>query len=115
MFTTPVAYQAEEVGVAPLRSIAKYCRDQETLQTGNSLREAGLSEGEVHLVMGGDGRGKAAGVRVEPSAMQARMDAVQEVCRNCTCSWLQMYICRSCRAMPAGWKRLVVLAVVFWQ
>ena len=77
MFTSPVTYQAQEVGVAPLRSIQGYRSDQEALQTGNTLREAGLSEGEVELVVGSGGK---SGVRVEPSAMQARMSAIKEVC-----------------------------------
>jgi hypothetical protein len=74
MFTSPVTYQPQEVGVVPLRSVQGYRSDQEALQTSNNLREAGLSGKEVEMVLGGEGR-----VKVEPSAMQARIFAVQEV------------------------------------
>jgi hypothetical protein len=73
MFTSPVTYQPQEVGVVPLRSVQGYRSDQEALQTSNNLREAGLSGKEVEMVLGGEGR-----VKVEPSAMQARIFAVQE-------------------------------------
>ena len=45
----------------------------------NNLREAGLSEREVEMVLGGEGEGGRSGVKVEPSAMQARISAVEEV------------------------------------
>ena len=83
MFTPPVTYQAQDVGVAPLRSVQRYHSDQEALQTSNNLREAGLDEKEVEMVLrgeeGGGGRGK-----VEPSALQARRSAAQEVF-SCHC------------------------------
>ena len=79
MFTSPVTYQAQEVGVAPLRSIQGYRSDQEALRMSNNLREAGLSEREVEMVLGEEGEGGRSGVKVEPSAMQARISAVEEV------------------------------------
>ena len=77
MFTSPVTYQAQEVGVAPLRSVQGYRSDQKAFQTSNNLREAGLSEKEVEMVLGAEGGGGR--VKVEPSAMQGRISAVQEV------------------------------------
>lgn len=79
MFTSPVTYQPQEEGVAPLRSIESYRSDQEALGVYNELREAGLNEGEVEMVVGVE-RG---GVTVEPSAMQSRLSAIQEVCSHC--------------------------------
>ncbi|CAI7996090.1 RNA-binding protein 41 [Geodia barretti] len=76
MFTSPVTYQAQEVGVAPLRSVQGYRSDQKAFQTSNNLREAGLSEKEVEMVLGAEGGGGR--VKVEPSAMQGRISAVQE-------------------------------------
>ena len=70
--------------MAPLRSVERYRSDQETLQRVNSLRGAGLSEGEVELVMRG---GEKSGVMVEPSAMEARKSAIQQVKRYDTFVW----------------------------
>ena len=80
MFTSPVTYQSQEEGVAPLRSIHCYRSDQELLGVYNELREAGLSEAEVELVVEGGGEG--GGVKVEPSALQTRIKTIQKVYRT---------------------------------
>ena len=114
MFTAPVTYQAQEEGVAPLRSIHSYHSDQEALGTFNRLREAGLSEGEVRMVVGVE---RGGGVAVEPAAMQSRLGTIQEVWPrpiHCHHSLQYMYCCRSCLHMQQDCRRPVAVVAVFW-
>lgn len=117
MFTAPVTYQAQEEGVAPLRSICSYRSDQEALGRYNKLREAGLSEGEVAVVVGG---GERRGVAVEPSAMVTRLSTIQEVGVVTLHNTLPAYtgtcpgVYRNCLHMLRDWRTVEAVVVESW-
>ena len=76
MFQPAVTFKPQGGQVVPLRTLHQYRRDEEKLSTQNELRGAGLSEQEMQLVLEGEREG---GVPTEPSAMEGRRRAIQEV------------------------------------
>ena len=76
MFQPAVIFKPQGGQVVPLRTLHQYRRDEEELCKQNELRGVGLSEQEIQLVLEGEREG---GVHAEPSAVEERRRAIQEV------------------------------------